>query len=598
MNEATALAELVIDELVHQGVAEFVLCPGSRSAPLAFAALAAAEAGRLRLHVRVDERSAGFLALGLAKVSGRPVPVACTSGSAVANLHPAVVEASYAGVPLIALTADRPVESRGVGSPQTIDQLGIFGSDARLVVDLGRERRSALDAAPGAGAGPDRATVAAAVAAALGNPTGGPTRRPHPPGPVQINVGLRMPLVPPQGARARGGGPAPSHPPHPRDLPLAHCGCRDLAELLGGEVPARGVMLVGDLPIAGIAGLQQWIAALAGSLGWPILAEPTSNLHGAETALDHGVLVLSEPVFAREHVPDILITLGAFGLSRPTMALVAAARRHVAVDLGLGRERCDPLRTASDIMAAVPLPPGEPVVEPSWLADWQAADRAAGAAVAGVLSDAGSFTGIHAAVQTTQAAQRDGLLLVAASWPVRHVEAFAALPPGVDVIGNRGTNGIDGLISTAWGAALAHQRAGGGPALALLGDLAALHDHNGLLAPPGEPEPDLALVVVDNGGGGIFHQLEQGQPRFAGQFERLFGTPHGLDLVAVARAAGRPAVGVSSAAALRRELARPGSGVRVVVAKVVERAVEAQLLAELSAAARQAVAGSWGSAGR
>jgi 2-succinyl-5-enolpyruvyl-6-hydroxy-3-cyclohexene-1-carboxylate synthase len=240
------------------------------------------------------------------------------------------------------------------------------------------------------------------------------------------------------------------------------------------------------------------------------------------------------------------------------------------------------------VLPGIPLPPTDFTPDSSWLADWQAADGIASEVVAGELAAAGSLTGSAVAARVWDRAPDDALLLVAASWPVRQVEMFAGRRTGLRVIGNRGANGIDGLVSTAWGAALAHQGQGGGPALALMGDLAFLHDHNGLLVGAGEPRPDLVIVVTDNDGGGIFHQLEQGRPEHGDSFERIFGTPLGRDLAAVAQAAGVPAVAVADLAGLDQALARAMSagGVHVLVARVPDRAAEARLMAS----ARRSVA--------
>lgn len=611
MNPSTALARAILAELVHQGVREIVLAPGSRSAPLAFAALRLAEAGTLRLHVRVDERSAGFLALGLAKVSGAPVAVVCTSGTAVANLAPAVVEASYSAVPLVLVTADRPVESRGVGAPQTIDQVQFFGGAVRFFADLAAPRRTDpedRDAAQRAA----RASVGMAIAAAIGSgaPGSGATvpagRGPAHPGPVHLNVGFRLPLVPePADELATDlplGSPGAESPPRPRRPPLDGCDYREIGELLG-DVPARGLLLVGDLPCAPLRGHHQWLAELAATCGWPIICEPSANLHDAPTALGHGVLVLGSSDFLADNTPDLVVTAGLFGLSRPTLELVRRARRHVALDLpSAGREVCDPMRTADLVLPGIPLPPTQPEVDPAWWAGWRAADAVAAAVVSQALGDAqalieperggesaaqvgaeaalGPLTGSAVASRVWELAADDALLLVAASWPVRQVEAFGGRRSGLRVIGNRGANGIDGLVSTAWGAALAHQQAGGGPAVALLGDLALLHDHNGLLVGPREPRPDLLVIVMDNDGGGIFHQLEQGRPEHAAAFERLFGTPLGRDLVAVSRAAGVPAQRVSDLAGLESAMSAALStgGVQVVVVDVPDRTGEARLL--------------------
>jgi 2-succinyl-5-enolpyruvyl-6-hydroxy-3-cyclohexene-1-carboxylate synthase len=276
----------------------------------------------------------------------------------------------------------------------------------------------------------------------------------------------------------------------------------------------------------------------------------------------------------------------------------------VALELAtVGREVCDPLRTAERVLSRIPLPPTDPDPDPTWLADWLAADRVAARIVArqvlppspeaipdavaeaapGRAGTGTALTSSAVAAHVWRSAPDDALLLVAASLPVRQVEAYAGRRTGLRVIGNRGANGIDGLTSTAWGAALAHQAHEGGPALALMGDLAFLHDHNGLLVGPDEPHPDLVVVVADNDGGGIFHQLEQGRPEYADSFERIFGTPHGRDLAAMARAAGVPAEGVRDLAELGRAIddALAGGGVRVIVARTRDRAAEADLMARV-----------------
>jgi 2-succinyl-5-enolpyruvyl-6-hydroxy-3-cyclohexene-1-carboxylate synthase len=434
-------------------------------------------------------------------------------------------------------------------------------------------------------------------------------------GPVHLNVGFRLPLVPdpapdpgadpsavpnpnpnpgpdptpspdpdpdPTGGRSapRGGASPPRH----RIPPFSGCDYREAGEVLG-QLPTRGVVLVGDLPCTSLRGHHQWILELATTCGWPVIGEPSANVQGAANTLAHGVLVLGAPHFLEQHAPELVLTLGGFGLSRPSMQLLRAAGRHVAIELPTsGREVCDPLRTADTVLTGIPLPPRDFDPDPEWLTAWRQADEVAGQVVAQQLS-AGPLSGAALGAQVFQDAPADALLLVAASWPVRHVEAFGGPRTGCRVIGNRGANGIDGLVATTWGATLAHQSAGGGPGLALLGDLAFLHDHNGLLAGAGEPRPDLVLVVSDNNGGGIFHQLEQGRPEYTDSFERIFGTPQTRDLVAVAEAAGIPAVRVAERAAVRSAVAEAIAlgGVRVVVVDVADRAVEAQLLVDVRA---------------
>ena len=340
---------------------------GSRSAPLAFEALRLDRAGRIRLHVRIDERSAGFLALGLAKVSGTPVVVICTSGTAVANLAPAVVEASYSAIPLVVLSADRPIESRGVGAPQTIDQVDFFGRTVRFFADLGAARRidpEDPDSAQRAARASAGMAVAAAVridhsrVPAVSAGRHGP-RRDRPPQrrvpaparsrarstPITRPAGWRWPWATPLLARADHLSPGVT--PGMRARPSV-------------SYPPGAILLVGDLPCTSLRGHHQWLAALADGCGWPIVAEPSANLHGAPTALGHGVLVLGSAGFLADHTPDIVLTVGQFGLSRPTMDLLRHAGRHVAIELPtVGREVCDPLRTAERVLPGIPLPASE-----------------------------------------------------------------------------------------------------------------------------------------------------------------------------------------------------------------------------------------------
>ena len=365
------------------------------------------------------------------------------------------------------------------------------------------------------------------------------------------------------------------------------------------------------------------VSDLSDATGWPVLSEPSGNARGAELALAHGSLLCADPAFADGHVPDMVVTVGRVGLSRAVLRLIARAPLHLAVDPRPIDRLADPTRTATAVVDQVPLPPEEGF-EPDggWTRDWLQADAAAAAAVDRVLAARRDPTGPAVARAVVAALPADGLLVVGPSWPVRQVEAFTPAGSGWPlVVGNRGTSGIDGVVSTAWGAALRYQRPGprlgdvagdeelaalrveaaaeglpeidvdqrihGGPAVALLGDLTFLYDTNGLLAPRGEARPDLTYVVVDNDGGGIFSALEQGRPEHAEHFERVFGTPHGRDLRAVARAAGVPAVAVTTLARLRDELAarvRSGGGVSVVVVRVADRAAEAALLRDVQEA--------------
>ncbi len=532
MNPSTALARVLIDELVRGGVTEAVLSPGSRSAPLAFALHDADRAGRLRLHVRIDERSAAFLALGLAKASGRPVPVVTTSGTATANLHPAVLEASYAHVPLLLLTADRPPELRGTGANQTVDQLKLYGDAVRLFVEVG---------APDDRAGQDaswRAMACRALAAAEG--FGGDR------GPVHLNLAFREPLVP------------------DLDLPDGDLGGRPGGLPWTARVTAPPVTVVDDLPartlvVLGDATAELTAAALrlAEGRGWPVVAEPSAGAGAGSTLVAAAELVLGIDDFVAVHRPDRVLVVGRPTLSRAVGRLVAGSPCDV---VAVGGTWSDPARQADRVLPGVPVPGAcasdLPAPDVAWLAGWQAAGVAARAAVDEVLD---ALPGLPEPVVAAEVlAAATGLLVVGSSKPVRDL-FLAGARPGMRVLANRGAAGIDGTVSTAIGAALAD----GGPSVALVGDLTFLHDSNGLIIGPGEPRPDLVIVVVNNDGGAIFGLLEQGAPGYEQAFERVFGTPHGVDLQALCAATGTAYTLVATREELRASL-EPAPGLRVV----------------------------------
>lgn len=606
MNESTALARTVVLRLLAAGVRDVVLAPGSRSAPLALALAEAERRHRIRLHVRVDERSAGFLALGLAKISRRPVPVVCTSGSAVANLAPAVVEAAYAGVALVAITADRPPELRGVGSNQTIDQVGFFGQQVRTAVDVVTypDERD-----------PEKSvilTVDRVLADAQGVAGGGPA-------PVHLNLAFREPLVPDSAWDAIQLEPNPgtigaravSSPANGEIAEMKaarssedaessrkpHLLLREPINYIAGDlglahVPTRGVVLVGDVPVRQIS--EQAIE-LADACGWPLISEPSGNGAGGVTFIPGASLGLADPTFLKNNQPELVVTIGRFGLSRPVMSLVRSAEHHVVVHVG-GKDRPDPLRTGAVVLSGVPrIPTTDSLVswtgrESGWLQAWQQLALRVRERIDLALQ-APPVTGLDVAIEVWNAAKSADLILAAASRTARYFEAVTdsrADPPWV--IGNRGTSGIDGLISTAYGAGLARLHAQDGPGgssspdariFAVVGDLAFLHDHNGLLAPTEERRPNLTLVVVDNNGGGIFSSLEQGSDDYQGDFERVFGTPPGQDLVAIAAATGWQTHSVTTNAELRAALAASATGTQVIVVRAADRIVEQRQWAEV-----------------
>ncbi|HEY7325960.1 MAG TPA: 2-succinyl-5-enolpyruvyl-6-hydroxy-3-cyclohexene-1-carboxylic-acid synthase [Streptosporangiaceae bacterium] len=569
MNPSTAFATVLVDELVRCGLREAVIAPGSRSAPLAIALHAAAERGSLRIHVRIDERSASFLALGLAKAGGRPAAVVCTSGTAAAHFHAAVIEADEAGVPLLVLTADRPPELRGTGANQTIDQLKLYGSAVRWFCEAGvpEDRPGQVDYW--------RSLACRAWAQAAGSAGAWP-------GPVHLNLPLRDPLVPSPG---EWHDPLDGRPGRRTWTQFAESGL-PAGELVPLELDwtARGLVVAGD----GAADPGA-LVLLAEQAGWPLLAEPSSGARHGLAALTAYQYLLESAEFLADRRPDVIVSAGRPGLSRGQLALLRAAGQngpHVVLLQGPGRW-ADPARTATHVAGQLRLR-GAPGGAASWLQTWLAADDAARRAADEVLGSASADGATEPALARDVAAALPpgALLWVASSMPVRDLDRHMAPRPDLRVLASRGVSGIDGLVSSAIGAALAHQAAGGGPAVALLGDLALVHDSPGLLLGPAEPRPDLCMIAVNNDGGGIFSTLEQAA--FPDSFERVFGTPHGADLAALAAAAGLPYQRLDSTADLPDALA--GSGLRLVEVRT-GRDDAAKLRAAISQACTAAVRG-------
>jgi 2-succinyl-5-enolpyruvyl-6-hydroxy-3-cyclohexene-1-carboxylate synthase len=576
-NPSHALALVVVDELARLGITDAVLAPGSRSAALA---MAFHDDPRIRLHVEVDERSAGFLAIGLARATGRPAPVIVTSGSAVANLHPAVVEADTGMVPLLLLTADRPPELRETGANQAIDQLGIFGRAPRWSVELG-----VPEDRPGSNAF-WRASMGRAVAEATGLSGAA--------GPVQVNLPFREPTVPltddgrsavpgpfaaPLDGRP-GGRPWLEVDRAPRHVPEAEL------EVFAGRVAAteRGLVVVGQTTAR-----PGPILDLARAAGWPVIAEPTSGARIGALAVTHADVLLRHPAFARSHVPDLVVRVGRTGLSRALAGHLGVAVPQVLIDPDGAWH--DPGRAIGDLLVAdvgltcatlVALLGVEAGSE--WADGWLAADAAAAAAIAEVL-DAEPAPSEPRTARDVAAVVPDGTaLVVASSMPIRDLDAFLRPRAGLRVVANRGASGIDGTVSSVLGVALGHP----GPTVGLVGDLALLHDANGFLLAPDAAEVDATFVVVDNDGGGIFSFLPQAG--FPGSFERLFGTPHGRDLAELARFHRLGYERVEAAADLPGAVADAvtGGGVRLVHVRT-DRADNAALHLRLTAAAHEAL---------
>ena len=649
MNPSTAFGVVLADELARCGLREVVVAPGSRSAPLAMAFDELDRAGRVRLHVRIDERAAAFTALGLAKASGRPVAVVCTSGTAAANFHPAVVEADESAIPLLLLTADRPPELRGTGASQTVDQIKLYGSAVRWYAESGVPERI------GGMAGYWRSLAGRAWAHAAGDLG-------TLPGPVHLNIPLRDPLVP--DAKPPTSGSAAADWPDSLDgraggAPWTRIGgAAAVAAPLELPWAERGVVVCGDGDYDAAA-----LVSLAEEAGWPVLAEPSSGARRGPIALTSYQYLLASPEFMAVHRPTVIVSAGRPGLTRPQSRLLRLARdeasagsepaaagsvgtqgagtetagapvvRHIVIAPGPGMW-ADPQRAATDVAAAVRLTgapgrssAGGPAASP-WLAQWRSADAVAVAAATAVLDAwrGGDLSEPEVARELVAALPGEALLWCGNSLSVRDVDL--ALPPQTSarVMASRGASGIDGTFSTAAGAALAHAvEHPGTVAFALIGDLSLLHDAPGLSIGPGEPRPDLCVVVVNNDGGGIFEGLEParfgggvsgrpqpsqqlpappaaqsggppgasvrpGEPPSLTVFERTFGTPHGASIEHLAAAFGIPYTLAERPGEIAKAVAATavGGGPRIVEART-GRAPNADLRARMRAAALAAL---------
>jgi 2-succinyl-5-enolpyruvyl-6-hydroxy-3-cyclohexene-1-carboxylate synthase len=538
--QATFAATLV-DEWVRCGVVHAVVAPGSRSTPMA---LALAEHPGMAVHLHHDERSAGFLALGIALAVAAPVVVLTTSGTAAAELHPAVVEADLARVPLLVCTADRPPELQDVGAPQAIDQDHLYGRAVRWFHAPGVPDSAASDRWRG---------MALRAASAARGPE---------PGPVHLNLAFREPLL---------GTPRPLPPSSPGlGTRWSH---RAPAQIITGRaltlvdelVGRRGVIVAGPE-----SGPGRPIDELARALGWPVLAAPQAPVWGVPGA----VIPCADAVLRNTWLgdllrPEVVVRLGMPVASKVVGSWIAQSAADEVVVAGAGRW-VDPAGTADVVLAVEPAAvtvgwataasAAEPVDGGAWLAAWQQAGATARLAVDHAIDAEAGPTEPGIARDLVEALPYGSELVVSSSMPVRDLEWFARPSGGVRVYANRGANGIDGVVSTAVGVAVGSGR----PTALLIGDVALLHDSNGLLGAAGRG-CDLVVVVVDNDGGGIFSFLPQADLLDQERFEALFGTPHGLDLVALARAYGVHAEVVDDvAAAVPKALAERGVHVLVV----------------------------------
>ena len=592
---AATTARAVLSALVGAGVRRIVLAPGSRSAPFVPVLADAEAAGLISVRVVLDERSAGFIALGMARAGLRrqrtaPAAVITTSGTAVANLHPAVVEADAAGVPLLLVTADRPHELVGTGANQTTGQTGLFTAAARAVIDLPADLPRDL--------GAEAATLAIggrvrrAVEAACG-------RLSRDPGPAQDNVRFRPPLA---WARTRAAEARP--PARPAAEPAVTrggtmCGsARPAAEPeppapappAGGPAQAprrsrdggRGLVVVGDTT----DDLGRLGRALAEHLGWPLLAEPTSGARGGPQALIRYAELLSTPAGAElSGRARRVLVLGHPTLTRAVAALLA--RGDLPIDVVTTTARWTDVagtavsvhlvgpgeRDAPGIAAALGLEPAPA----SWTAAWRrAVDRLPGLPEEGeALTPDGAVLAVYASCDPARAGSAPDLVL-GSSMTIRRLDRLAppARGPAPAPIANRGLAGIDGTLATALGAALAQGRGAG--VRAVVGDLAFLHDAMSLGRGRHEAEPDLQVVVIDDAGGAIFSTLEYPAVTEPQVFDRYFTTPQSADVAGLARALGARVHRPRTMSELRHVLAGPVRGLSVVHVRARGRDCAAQ----------------------
>ncbi|WP_258059160.1 2-succinyl-5-enolpyruvyl-6-hydroxy-3-cyclohexene-1-carboxylic-acid synthase [Arthrobacter sp. B1805] len=558
--DSASSAARAVQALVAGGITDVVIAPGSRSAPLAYALAEAEAAGRVRLHVRIDERAGAFTALGLALGADRPVAVVTTSGTAVGELLPAVMEANHAAVPLVVVSADRPSELRGTGANQTTVQPDLFGVHVRAGFDV---------AAGEDPSGPvEEALRAATGRAATGRAVAGVS--PQPPGPVHLNLAFRDPLVPADGSI--GSAASRSRPVQEPAAEREGAGPRTAAE---ERSPGSTTVVVAG------HGAGELAAVFAAHLDLPLFAEPSSNARFGSSAIAPYRLLL-------EHIAPVITRVVIFGrptLSRPVTALLARSDVEHALYLPEpvawfeeGRRRERVIDNLPDLLAFA----GRGA--PGWLRSWREAGAAAEAAIQSLLADEERITGLHVADAVWE--HTDGNLVLGSSNPIRDVDLVAATDwHPLEVFANRGLAGIDGTISTATGVALA----AGIPTRVLLGDLTFLHDVGGLLLGSGEPQPDLQIVVLNDGGGGIFGLLEHGAEtttaRYGAAVERLFGTPHTVDLAAVAAAYGLHYERATTLSDLDTAMERPIRG-----RSILEVRADRSTLRDLHARIRQVVA--------
>jgi 2-succinyl-5-enolpyruvyl-6-hydroxy-3-cyclohexene-1-carboxylate synthase len=529
---AATFCATLVDTWVACGVRHACIAPGSRSTPMALAIAARSD---LAVHIFHDERSASFAALGLGRATGTPALLLCTSGTAAAQFHAAVIEAHQDDVPLIVMTADRPPELRGVAAPQTIDQTHLFGHSVRWFADPG--------VPDSASAHTWRPLARRAWDASTGTWSG----------PVHINLPFRDPLV-------GEPGPLPAAAEQLAVVPRRSLDRADLAAVAARLDAHRGVVVAGR-------GSAAAVLDLAESLGWPVLADQRSGI-----GVDHPNVieafdeVLRHPRFAADHTPTVVLHVGMPISSKVTNAFLAGSGAfHIQLQSSGGW--IDPDYTISarivgdvDVIAHSLIGTATGATNTPWLARWRRAGERAGLAIDQIVDGDPGLNEPKISRDLLAALPDGSALVVSSSMPIRDMESYGRPRHGVETHANRGANGIDGVTSTAVGVALADLTR---PVTLLIGDVAFLHDTNGLLGLAGRPVR-LTIVVIDNDGGGIFSFLPQRDAVGDERFEQLWGTPHGVDIPALSRAHGIPVETIESSAELISSLSSPpSSGARL-----------------------------------
>lgn len=519
MNQSTTLARTIVRQIIEAGITDVVISPGSRNAPLSIAFYQASTRDLIKLHTRIDERGAAFFALGLAKATGRAVPIVCTSGTAVANYHPAVLEAHHSNTPLLVLTADRPATLRKTGANQTTLQAGIFGKVVRHYADIS------------GAAYPMELPLHAVLK-----------------GPVHLNIQFEEPLLP----EDRNDWLSAI-----KIAPMREYG--RITQKNFSTKSTRGVLVIGH----DRGGLSvEEVTTFARELAWPVIAEDPLSF---PDAISHASLFLTSTTLRKELAPHTVVVIGRTTLSRSINALVASAAQEIVIDPRM--ETVDTDRKADQKFLRLPTV-SAPMADEEWLEKWA---KIAVRAEKLVEDQSGWHEPLIA--RTIAAQIKNGTsLFIASSRPIRDIEGFALPRTGVETFANRGLAGIDGNISTAMG--ISHARTS---TIAVLGDLSFLHDVSALV---NHGSCDLTIFVINNDGGGIFSTLPQ---RGVDGFEEVFGTPHGRDIAQIAKSFGIESKKIATMPELIAELGAPIKGLRVVEIVVGDREANADFIKKVYA---------------